>query len=137
MSASPRRVPPGGPQDEAFPPLVLQAFETVKEVDIETSTKDGKARRTVIWIVVVDGVPYVRSVRGARGKWFGRLMARRTGTIHVGRRRVPVRASRITGTATNAKVSDAIRAKYKTSRASVVAMVRPEVLATTARLEPA
>jgi hypothetical protein len=34
-------------------------------------------------------------------------------------------------------VSEAIRAKYKTSRASVVAMVRPEVLATTARLEPA
>jgi hypothetical protein len=120
-----------------FPPLTLRAFDTVKEVEIETSTKAGNALRTIIWIVVVDDVPYVRSVRGARGKWFRRLLARKTGAIHVGRRRVAVRATRVTGTSVNAKVSDAISAKYRTSKASVAAMVRRDVLATTARLEPA
>lgn len=120
----------------SFPKLVLRAFDTVKEVEIETSSTSGKTHSVIIWIVVADGVPYVRSVRGARGHWFQRLLARGTGAIHVGKRRIPVRATRVTDDTTNTKVSEAIRSKYTRPTASVRAMVRDDVLATTARLEP-
>lgn len=79
----------------------------------------------------------MRSVRGPRGRWFRELLARRTGAVHVGARRIPVRATRVSSAATIAHVSEAIRTKYRTSKASVRAMVRPAVLATTAKLEPA
>ena len=119
----------------AFPTLVVQAFEARHEVDVETSSARGDVHRVTIWIVVVDEVPYVRSVRGPRGRWFRELLAR-AGAIHVGRRRIPVRASKVTDDALNERVSGALRAKYRTPKASVVAMTRPEVLATTARLDP-
>ena len=120
----------------AFPRVVLQAFDEVGIVDVETRSKDGATHQVKIWIVVVDGVPYVRSVRGPKGRWFRELMARKEGAIHVGKRRIPVRPVRVTAVATNEKVSDAIRAKYPGPKQSVAAMVRDEVLGTTARLEP-
>ena len=121
----------------AFPPIVLEAFEKVKEVEVETRSAKGAVHKVIIWIVVVDGVPYVRSVRGARGRWFRELLARGEGAIRVGKRRIPVRPVRVRGAATNEKVSDAIREKYPGPKASVASMVRDEVLGTTAKLEPA
>lgn len=120
-----------------FSEVVLKKLDETKEVDIETRSADGKLHSVVIWIVVVAGVPYVRSVRGPKGRWFRELMARREGALKVGRVRYPVRPTLVADEATNELVGQAIRTKYKTSEASVVAMVRPEVLATTARLEPA
>jgi hypothetical protein len=120
-----------------FSEVALKKFAEAKEVDVETRSADGKLHSVTIWIVVVDGVPYVRSVRGPKGRWFRELMARKEGAIKVGRVRHPVRPYLVKDDATNALVSQAIDTKYKTSRASVIAMVRSEVLATTARLEPA
>ena len=120
-----------------FSEVVLEKLDETNEVDVETRSADGKLHSVIIWIVVVDGVPYVRSVRGPRGRWFRELMARKEGAIKVGRGRYPVRPVLVKDEATNELVSQAIRTKYGTSKASVAAMVRPEVLATTARLEPA
>ena len=120
-----------------FSPVVLEAFRVKHEVDIETRSAKGATHRVIIWIVVVDGVPYVRSVRAKRGRWFRELMRHGEGAIHVGRQRVPVRAVLVDDKDENARVSDAIQQKYDRPRASVLAMVRPEVLPTTARLEPA
>jgi len=120
-----------------FSEVALEKLDETKEVDVETRSADGKLHSVIIWIVVVDGVPYVRSVRGPRGRWFRELMARKEGAIKVGRGRYPVRPVLVKDEATNELVSQAIRTKYRTSKASVAAMVRPEVLATTARLEPA
>jgi len=119
-----------------FSDVALKAFADTREVDVETRSADGKLHSVIIWIVVVDGVPYVRSVRGPKGRWFRELMARKEGAIKVGRVRYPVRPKLVKDEATNGRVSQAIRTKYKTSKASVSAMVRAEVLATTARLEP-
>jgi len=107
-----------------------------REVDIETTSARGAVHRVVIWIVVVDGVPYVRSVRGPKGRWFREFLAKGEGAVHVGARRIPVRATRVTDPVETARVSEAIQEKYDRPRASVVAMVRDEVLATTARLDP-
>lgn len=120
-----------------FSEVALEKLDETKEVDVETRSADGRLHSVIIWIVVVGGVPYVRSVRGPRGRWFRELMARKEGAIKVGRGRYPVRPVLVKDEATNELVSQAIRTKYRTSKASVAAMVRPEVLATTARLEPA
>ena len=121
----------------SFPPLVLEAFRVKHEVDIETRSAKGTLHRVTIWIVVADGIPYVRSVRAKKGRWFRELMRHGEGAIHVGRQRVPVRAVLVTAADENARVSEAIEAKYDKPRASVIAMIRPDVLPTTARLEPA
>lgn len=120
-----------------FSEVALRKLDETKEVDVETRSADGELHSVIIWIVVVDGVPYVRSVRGPKGRWFRELMARKGGAIKVGRVRYPLRPVLVKDGATNELVSQAIRTKYRTSKASVAAMVRPEVLATTARLEPA
>ncbi len=119
-----------------FPPLVLEALRAKREVEIETRSNAGRAHRVTIWVVVVDGTPYVRSVRGEKGRWFRELLARQ-GAVHVGSRRVAVRATRVGDGAVNAAISDAFEEKYDRPRASVLAMIRPQVLLTTARLEPA
>ncbi|MBI2323905.1 MAG: DUF2255 family protein [Chloroflexi bacterium] len=120
----------------AFPAIVLEAFRVRHEVEVETASAGGEVHRVVIWIVVVGDVPYVRSVRGAKGRWYRELLRQGDGAIHVGPRRIPVRAKRVTDAAENARVSEAIQQKYVRPVASVNAMIRDEVLATTARLEP-
>lgn len=120
-----------------FPAIVLEALRAKHEVDIETVSPRGETHRVVIWIVVVDGVPYVRSVRGAKGRWFRELLRSGEGAVHVGARRIRVRAERVTDDDVNERVSAAIEEKYDRPRASVLAMIRDEVLPTTARLDPA
>lgn len=120
----------------AFPEIVLEAFRAKREVEIETASAEGQVHRVIIWIVVADDTPYVRSVRGANGRWFRELMRQGEGTVLIGSRRIPVRAARVAEPSENARVSEAIRAKYDRPISSVRAMVRDEVLATTARLSP-
>lgn len=90
-----------------------------------------------IWIVVVDGVPYVRSVRGPRGRWYRELLARGEGAVVAGGKRVPVRATHDSSPKAIEAVSEALRHKYPRSGASLVSMLRADVLDTTVRLEPA
>jgi hypothetical protein len=120
-----------------FSDVALKKLDETKEVDVETRSADGKLHSVIIWVVVVDGVPFVRSYRGPKGRWFRELMARKEGAIKIGRVRYPVRPRLVKDEATNERVSEAIRTKYRSSKASVAGMVRPEVLATTARLDPA
>lgn len=120
-----------------FPAIVLEAFRAKHEVEVETASAAGEVHRVIIWIVVVDEVPYVRSVRGPKGRWFRELMLKGEGAIHIGKRRIAVRAKKVTDAGENARVSEALQQKYVRPVASVKAMIREEVLATTARLEPA
>src|SRR3954452_6873427 len=52
------------------------------EIDMRTPRADGTASSRPIWIVVVDGVPYVRSYAGERGAWYQH--APRDGRAEVG-----------------------------------------------------
>jgi hypothetical protein len=121
----------------AFPAIVLEALRVKHEVQIETTSPKGVVHRVIIWIVVVDDVPYVRSVRGAKGRWFRELMRHGDGAVLVGPRRIPVTAELVKNDMENRKVSEAIQAKYTKPVASVKAMIREEVLPTTAHLAPA
>jgi hypothetical protein len=66
-----------------FPPAVLKSFDETKVVDIETRSAKGTKHLIPIWIMVVDGVPYVRSVRGPAGRWYRELLASGDGAIVV------------------------------------------------------
>ncbi len=121
---------------DAFPELLLQRLDVAKEVDIETRSADGVVHKVTIWIVVVDGAPYVRSVRGKKGRWFRELTSRSEGAIHIGSRRVPVVPHQVRGTTLIDEVSAAFWRKY-TKSASLFSMLRLATLDTTLRLEPA
>lgn len=111
----------------------LGLLDREREVDIETTTPDGSSRRTVIWVVVVDGVPYIRSYRAERGVWYREIVERPQATIVSGERRIPVSAVPATDPASLAACSRGFEEKYA-GDPSVPAMNRPEALATTLRL---
>lgn len=121
----------------AFPADVVKRFDETKVVDIETVSPKGTKHSVPIWIVVVDGVPYVRSVRGPSGRWYRELVARGEGAIVAGRKRTAVKARPDHTKAAIDRTSEALRRKYKGSGASLAAMLRESVLDTTVRLEPA
>jgi hypothetical protein len=120
-----------------FPADVVERFDAAKEVDIETRSPKGTKHSVTIWIMVVDGVPYVRSVRGPQGRWFRELLARGEGAVVVGGKRVPVKATHDSSAAAIEAVSGALRKKYARSGQSLASMLRANVLDTTVRLEPA
>ena len=87
--------------------------------------------------MVVDGVPYVRCVRGPAGRWYRELLALGEGAVIVGGKRVPVRATKDSSAKAIEAVSEALRKKYPRSGQSLQSMLRPSVLDTTVRLDPA
>src|ERR1700716_3905322 len=120
-----------------FPTDVVERFDAAKVVAIETQSPKGTKHSVPIWIMVVDGVPYVSSVRGPQGRWFRELLARGEGAVVAGGKRVPVKATHDSSAAAIEAVSGALRKKYARSGQSLASMLRANVLDTTVRLEPA
>ena len=120
----------------SFDAETLQLLDETKEVRIETRRdKDAPIHRTIIWVATVDGEVFVR---GEKGRWYREVSANPDAALHVGDRRIPVRAVPATDEPTVGAVSDAYRDKYgRTSPGSTRAMVQPEILPTTLKLEPA
>ena len=125
--------------NDTFDAETLRLLDETKEVRIETRRDgDSPEHRTIIWVVVVEGEVFVRSVRGSRGRWYREISSNPEGALHVADDRIPVRATPATDDTTVDAVSAAFRSKYqKSSPASTEAMVRPETLATTLKLSPA
>ena len=123
----------------SFDPATLRLIDGAREVRIETSRdEDAPAHPTTIWVVTMDGSVFVRSVRGGKGRWYREVSANPAAALHVGDVRIPARAVPVTDDATIAAVSEAYREKYgRTSPGSTRAMVQPDTLPTTLRLEPA
>ena len=88
-------------------------------------------------MVVVDGAPYVRSYQGERGAWYRRARADGRANIGVEGDNVAVRVVPDTGGDLDERVSRAYHDKYgRRSPGPTEAMVTPQVVATTLRLEP-
>jgi hypothetical protein len=123
----------------SFAPDTLRLIDEAREVRIETRRdEDAPAHRTTIWVVTVDGTVFVRSVRGREGRWYREVSENPAAALHVGHDRIAVRAVPVTDEAKIRAVSEAYREKYgRTSPGSTRAMVQPETLPTTLRLEPA
>jgi hypothetical protein len=124
--------------NDSFDSDTLRLIDGAREVRIETSRdEDAPTHRTTIWVVTVDGTVFVRSVRGGKGRWYREVSANPAAALHVGNDPIPVRAVPVTDDATIAAVSEAYREKYgRTSPGSTRAMVQPDTLPTTLRLEP-
>ncbi|MEP6693477.1 MAG: DUF2255 family protein [Chloroflexota bacterium] len=119
-----------------FPADVIDRLDKEKIVDIETMSPKGVKHSVPIWIMVVGGVPYVRSVRGPKGRWYRELLARGEGAVVAGGKRVPVKAAHDSSPQAIEAVSEALRKKYPRSGQSLASMLRADVLDTTVRLDP-
>ena len=122
----------------SFDPEILRLLDETKEVRIETRRDgDSPEHRTIIWVVVVEGEVFVRSVRGPKGRWYREISSNPEGALHVQDDRIPVKAAPATEKATVDAVSAAIRSKYEeTSPEPTQWMLRPETLPTTLELSP-
>ena len=110
-------------------------IDAVPEVDIETRrADDAPAHRTTIWVVVEDGDVYVRSWRGAGGRWHRELTANPAAVLHVEGEAVPVRAIVAADPDSVERASAGYLRKYADSP-FVGSMLRDEILGTTLRLE--
>jgi hypothetical protein len=112
----------------------LRALATAKEVTIETEHHPGVP--VTIWIVVCEETVLVRSVKGPKGRWYRDLAGGSAGTLGFDGSKAGVRAVPVEDEEGIARVSQAYLQKYRPSPWAE-AMVRPEVLGTTLRLEPA
>lgn len=114
----------------------LDLLATTKEIRVETHSQSGEVHKTIVWPVVRDGAVYLRSYKGPNGRWFREASADPDITLLFDRRRVPARAVPATDAASVEACSAALRDKYPRSY-SLEAMLVPEVLSTTLRIEPA
>lgn len=124
---------------DRFPTELLERLDALDEVEIETRSATGEVHRTIIWIVVVGGEPYVRSVRGVAGRWYKEVLAdpAAAGLVVDGTRHT-IRFEAAGDEASIEAVNDALRAKYgQRARQSTQAMLVPRTLQTTMRLVPA
>ncbi len=117
------------------------AFDTDSVRDVrdrhEVAIRTGRHpdSNVVVWAVAVGDAVFVRSARGASGRWYRDLAGGDTATLEAGARRLAVRATRVDDPAMIEQVSGAYRRKYGSSP-YLQSVLRPEVAATTLRLDP-
>lgn len=128
---------------------VVQVLDATHVVAVVTTKADGEPIATPIWSMVVDGVPYVRSVHGAGAWWYrhvraGRPVSFALGDGSVAERdrsaalelpRAQVATEHVAADdAIQAQIDDELRRKYSYSPPSVDAMLSDEARACTLRV---
>jgi hypothetical protein len=113
----------------------LDLLAATKEIRVETRSQAGEVHRTIVWPVVRDSALYLRSYKGPGGRWYREALADPGIALLFDRRRVAARAVPATDAASVEACSAALRDKYPRSY-SLEAMLVPDVLATTLRIEP-
>ena len=116
-----------------FDASTLQQLHDVDEVAIRTARHSDQP--VVIWIVAPGEEVFVRSVRGAKGRWYRDLMADPSATLEFAGRRLAVRAVAPGDAQAIERASREYLRKYRSSPYAQT-IVRPDQLATTLRLEP-
>jgi hypothetical protein len=114
----------------------LARLEAAEEIGIETQAPGAAPRRTVIWAVVDDGEVFIRTFKGPRSRWYQDALANPGVAIHVDGKRLAATAIPATDPDSIERTSSGFMRKYADDPATK-AMVAPDVLETTLRLEPA
>jgi hypothetical protein len=78
-------------------------------VEVITTNEDGSARKTKVWLAVVDGQGYIRT--GKTG-WGGNVERNPDVTLRIGETELPLRAEFVTDQTERNAVKDALRAKH-------------------------
>lgn len=111
----------------------VKRLHETREVSIRTAKHPDTA--VVIWLAVADNQVFVRSFRGSKGRWYRDLAKGGPAELEVGGARLAVQATPASDPASIARASEEYLRKYGSS-SYAQAMVKPETLATTLRLEP-
>jgi hypothetical protein len=111
----------------------MRRLHEAREVAIRTGKHPGSA--VTIWVVVADDEVLVRSVHGHKGRWYRDLAAGGSATLEFAGRRLAVQAIPANDSAAIERASREYLRKYRSSPYAQ-AMVKPDVLPTTLRLEP-
>ena len=122
---------------DRFSAELLERLAAVREIQLETRGRHtGLMRRATVWVVVDEGIPCVRSEFGDAGQWYRNALADPHIGLVIDGRPMAVTATPVTDRERWARVSDALRTKYRHS-GSLAIMVRPEVEPMTLALDPA
>jgi hypothetical protein len=128
---------------------VVRVLDETSVVAVVTTKADGEPVATPIWSMVVDGVPYVRSVHGAGAWWYRHVLSGRPasfvladGSIAERDRAAALELPREevatvyvpVDDAVQARIDDELRRKYAGQTASVAAMLSDEARACTLRI---
>jgi hypothetical protein len=116
-----------------FDANTLRELRDMQEVAIRTEKHPSSA--VVIWVVVADDQVFVRSWRGAKGRWYRDLAAGGPATLEFAGHRLAVQAFPASDQAAVTRASGEFLTKYWRST-HAREMVRSETLPTTLRLEP-
>ncbi|WP_306231993.1 DUF2255 family protein [Agrococcus beijingensis] len=131
---------------------VVQVLDETKVVAVVTTKADGQPIATPIWSMVIDGVPYVRSVNGAGAWWYRHVRAGRPvafalgdGSIAERDRAAALELPRAQVATTyvpvddevQARIDEELRRKYSGSPESVDMMLSDDARACTLRVEAA
>jgi len=112
---------------------ILRDVRGRHEVAIRTGRHPDS--NVVVWAVVLDDAVFVRSARGAKGRWYRDLVGGDMATLEAGPSRLAVRGTPVDDPGTVERVSGEYRRKYGSSP-YLQSVLRPEVVATTLRLDP-
>lgn len=123
---------------DRLPGDVLSLLRETQEVDIETRpAPDVPPHRTTIWVVVDQADrAFIRTYRGAGSRWYREATASGQVALLADGQRIEVRIRSAIDSGSVEACSEAFRAKYQASGASLAAMLVPEVLGTTLELLP-
>jgi hypothetical protein len=86
------------------------AHEEDDTVAVVSHDSDGAPRERTIWLLVLDGQPYIRT--GSTTTWGENVLRDPNISLRVGSQEIALRAERVTDAALLARITDAFRAKY-------------------------
>lgn len=113
--------------------------DTVRELrdlrEVAIRTEEHPKTAVVTWVAVADDQVFVRSVYGARGRWYRDLATGGPAILEFAGRQLAVAAVPESDPGAIDRASSEYLRKYRPSPYAR-AMVKPEVLPTTLRLEP-
>jgi len=99
--------------DGSFPPEVIEAAKTEREVTLTTyGRKTGKPYDVTIWITTDGTRLFIRSGQGLGRQWPQNLIARGEGLLHLGKAAVTVKPRLVTDPAEARAVSGLYTRKY-------------------------
>jgi hypothetical protein len=117
-----------------FDQATLQKLHDCKEVVIRTTKHPASA--VTIWVVVSSTDVFVRSLRGANGRWFRDLANGGPATLEFNGEQLAVQVVPAADSGSVERASQEFLSKYRSSPYAA-SIVRPDVLETTLRLDPA
>ncbi|MER7505499.1 DUF2255 family protein [Nonomuraea pusilla] len=113
----------------------MDTLAEAEEIVMRVRHADGRWSARPIWVVVIDGVAYVRSAFGHRSGWYRRVLAGAETEVELDGSAAPVRPVPVDEPALVERVSGGYRAKYGLSwPGPVQTITAPEAAGTTMRL---